>query len=104
MASWLRKRTSHPKSPVPATPATLGESPEATSMAPPKRADARLGEGRNGDASSSHAPPGMEEPRFLALKRELHQEVISSIDLSVLAKMSQEQLRIEVRRLAEHIC
>src|SRR5262245_51976138 len=103
MPSWIRKRP-HQKAPVPASPSTTAEAPEATRMAPPKHADAGHSDGRNGEASGHHAPLGMDESRFLSLKWELHQEVISSIDLSVLSKMSQEQLRFEVRRLAEHIC
>jgi len=44
------------------------------------------------------------EPWFLALKRELHQQVISSMDLSAVGTMNDEQLRLEVRREAEALC
>ncbi len=44
------------------------------------------------------------ESKFVALKRELHQQVISTLDISAVAKWNQEQLRMEVRRQAEVVC
>ena len=44
------------------------------------------------------------DPRLVALKRELHQQVISGLDMSAMGKWNQEQLRLEVRRQAESIC
>ena len=44
------------------------------------------------------------DPKFVALKRELHQQVISTLDVSAVAKWSPEQLRVEVRRQAEVVC
>jgi pilus assembly protein CpaF len=44
------------------------------------------------------------DPRFVALKRELHQQVISTLDISAVGKWSTEQLRLEVRRQAEIVC
>jgi len=44
------------------------------------------------------------ESKFVALKRELHQQVISTLDISAVAKWNQEQLRMEVRRQAEIVC
>ena len=41
---------------------------------------------------------------FLALKRELHQQVIKTMDLSAIGKLEEEELRIEVRRQAEALC
>jgi pilus assembly protein CpaF len=41
---------------------------------------------------------------FLALKRDLHQEVISSMDITAMGAMAEEQLRTEVRRRAEALC
>jgi pilus assembly protein CpaF len=41
------------------------------------------------------------EERFLRLKKELHQQLISGMDLSAIAKMDQEELRVEVRQAAE---
>ena len=44
------------------------------------------------------------EPWFLALKRELHQQVISAMDLSSIGTMAEGRLRLEVRRQAEALC
>jgi pilus assembly protein CpaF len=44
------------------------------------------------------------EERFLRLKKELHQQLISSMDLSAIAKLSQDELRAEVRRETEGLC
>jgi pilus assembly protein CpaF len=41
---------------------------------------------------------------FLALKRELHQQVIGELNISQLGTMREEQLRTEVRRHAEVLC
>lgn len=44
------------------------------------------------------------DSKFVALKRELHQQVISTLDISAVGKWNQEQLRMEVRRQAEIVC
>src|SRR4051794_19202117 len=44
------------------------------------------------------------EDRFLRLKKELHQQLISSMDLAAIAKMTQDELRAEVRRATEELC
>ena len=41
---------------------------------------------------------------LLALKRELHQQVIAKMDMSALGTMREADLRLEVRRQAEAIC
>ncbi len=41
---------------------------------------------------------------FLALKRDLHQQVISAINLGAVGNMREEELRMEVRRQAETLC
>jgi len=43
-------------------------------------------------------------PRLVAIKRELHQQVISTLNISGVGKWSPEQLRLEVRRQTELIC
>ena len=56
-------------------------------------------------AAGNVAPRGTaSEPWFLALKRELHQQVISAMDLSSIGTMAEDQLRLEVRRQAEALC
>src|SRR6266851_6293431 len=52
----------------------------------------------NGDMSAPH------EERFLRCKRELHQQLISGMDLATIGTMSEEELRLEVRRAAEELC
>jgi pilus assembly protein CpaF len=49
-------------------------------------------------------PESQEEGWFLALKRELHQQVISSMEPASLGRMTQDQLRQAVRRQAEELC
>jgi pilus assembly protein CpaF len=44
------------------------------------------------------------EARFLQHKKELHQQLITSLDLSSIGTMSQDELRVEVRRAAEDLC
>ena len=38
------------------------------------------------------------EERFLHLKKDLHQQLITSMDLGALGTMNEEELRVEVRR------
>ncbi len=44
------------------------------------------------------------ESWLLALKRELHQQVISAMNMSALGTMQEGELRLEVRRQAEALC
>ena len=44
------------------------------------------------------------EERFRTQKVALHQQLIAAMNLSVVAKMSEDELRLEVRRLAEDLC
>ena len=50
------------------------------------------------------APTLSADDRMLRYKRDLHQRLISSIDLSVLGKADPEDLRREVRQAAEELC
>jgi pilus assembly protein CpaF len=43
------------------------------------------------------------EERFQEYKKELHQQLIAGMDLSVIGSMSEEELRLEVRRAAEEL-
>jgi len=71
------------------------------------------GNGKDPDAALDAAPdtaPDTEpdSPRaedwFLALKRELHQQVIATMDISSIGTMKEEDLRLAVRREAEALC
>ena len=44
------------------------------------------------------------EDRLLRIKKELHQKLISEMDLSAIGSMSEEELKQEVRRGAEQLC
>src|SRR5438067_2266788 len=44
------------------------------------------------------------DERWLKLKKELHQKLIASIDLSAIGTMSDDELRSEVRQGAETLC
>ncbi len=41
---------------------------------------------------------------FNLIKRELHQQVIAGMDLSAIGTMHEDELRTEVRRIAEELC
>ncbi len=43
------------------------------------------------------------EDRFLTIKRQLHQQLITGMDLSTIGTMNEEELRLEVRRAAEEL-
>jgi pilus assembly protein CpaF len=51
----------------------------------------------NGTASST-------AERFLRHKKDLHQQLIASMDLSRIGTVSEDELRLEVRRAAEELC
>src|SRR5438093_6276365 len=44
------------------------------------------------------------EVRFLRYKSQLHQQLIAGMDLSAIGTMSEDELRMEVRRAAEELC
>jgi pilus assembly protein CpaF len=50
------------------------------------------------------APPTSAADRFLRYKKELHERLISSINLAELGTMGEGELRVEVRRAAEELC
>jgi pilus assembly protein CpaF len=57
--------------------------------------------------NGNHPANGVTLPaseRFLQHKKDLHQKLIASMDLSAIGTMSEEDLRIEVRRAAEELC
>jgi pilus assembly protein CpaF len=58
-----------------------------------------------GDASANGLAARLSpEERFLRLKKELHQQLISNMDLTAMSSMDEKQLRLEVRRAAEELC
>src|SRR6266567_1544942 len=53
---------------------------------------------------NGHTPAATNYERLLHYKKELHQQLIASMDLSAIGTMSEEELRVEVRRAAEELC
>ncbi len=54
-------------------------------------------------AQTPLVPPSAEE-RMLGIKKDLHQKLISEMDLSAMGSMNEDELREEVRRGAEQLC
>jgi pilus assembly protein CpaF len=50
------------------------------------------------------ADPRPTEERLFRYKKELHQQLITNMDLTSLHNLTEEQLRLEVRRAAEELC
>jgi pilus assembly protein CpaF len=57
----------------------------------------------NGNGWQEAAPAGKNH-RFLRLKQDLHEQLITRLDLSAIGTISEEELRLEVRRAAEELC
>jgi len=63
------------------------------------------GNGSGLDAAGDGRPDSPRaEDWFLALKRQLHQQVIATMDISAIGTMKEEELRLAVRREAEDLC
>jgi len=63
------------------------------------------GNGSGLDAAGDGRPDSPRaEDWFLALKRQLHQQVIATMDISAIGTMKEEELRLAVRREAEELC
>ena len=59
-----------------------------------------------GQTDNGQLPKGAAAPaddRFLRLKTKLHQELIAGMDLGAIGTMSEDDLRVEVRRAAEDL-
>jgi pilus assembly protein CpaF len=55
------------------------------------------------DRNGSTTPALSNEDRFLHIKRQLHQQLITGMDLSAIGTMNEDELRLEVRRAAEEL-
>src|SRR6266849_9164117 len=66
-------------------------------------ADSRAGSKPTATVSVSNINMTPEE-RFLCHKAELHQRLIKGMDLSAIAQLSEEELRLEVRHAAQELC
>jgi pilus assembly protein CpaF len=62
------------------------------------------GSGLPGAASARQSGPPTGDERLLQYKKELHQQLITSLNLSTVGTMGEKELRLEVRRAAEELC
>jgi pilus assembly protein CpaF len=53
-------------------------------------------------SANGPVPPSAE--RFLHFKKQLHEQLITNMDLSSIGSMNEDELRLEVRRAAEELC
>ena len=101
---WIRKR--HPshippaEEAPPAVPGAADENGRLPAQPPSAQQPAATAEREN----VQEADDPSSEPWFQALKRELHQQVIASLDITTIGTMHEEQLRVEVRRHVETLC
>src|SRR6516225_3364640 len=58
---------------------------------------------RNGTAAPAPAPALTTDDRFLTIKRQLHQQLITGMDLAAIGTMNEDELRVEVRCAAEEL-
>jgi pilus assembly protein CpaF len=61
----------------------------------------------NGRSTNGHGSGGISaltpEERFLRYKKELHQQLITGMDMAAIGTMDEQELRLEVRRAAEEL-
>jgi pilus assembly protein CpaF len=67
------------------------------------------GNGENAEGRSGPGPaPASKRPKtedwYLAIKRDIHQHIIATMNPAAIGTMSEDELRLEVRRQAEEIC
>jgi pilus assembly protein CpaF len=56
------------------------------------------------DPTSMNGSAPITQERFLRFKKQLHEQLITGMDLSAIGTMNEEELRVEVRRVAEDLC
>lgn len=87
--AWIRRRDRSHR-PLPPRPLEQPEKDDGESAEPVLVAPA--------------VESSVQEEWFLALKRELHQQVVANLDITRLPAMAEDELRQEVRRQAEILC
>jgi pilus assembly protein CpaF len=55
------------------------------------------------DRNGTGVAPLTNEEQFLVIKRQLHQQLITGMDLAAIGTMNEDELRLEVRRAAEEL-
>ncbi len=90
--AWLR---SNQKQLTAAVEGPAGNRPEVAAVPAPDMSDESAAErGRQDDL----------DEWFLALKRELHQQIVATMNPAAIRTMNEDELRLEVRRQAEELC
>ena len=56
------------------------------------------------DLISANGAAPVAQDHFLLFKKRLHEQLITGMDLSAIGAMSEDELRVEVRRVAEELC
>jgi pilus assembly protein CpaF len=72
-------------------------------MNPPATASRNFLQNPRGDAGVAPVKQEDQTERFQRLKRDLHQKIITGMDLSRLSTMSQDDVKTEIRRAAEEL-
>ena len=92
--AWIRKRPTEVAADVTTDERVENDATDATDVT-------------NGNGAVTTATETTEDDApewLLSLKRELHQQVIATLDLTSLQTMGDEQLRLEIRRQVELLC
>src|SRR5579859_4828773 len=65
-----------------------------------------LSERQGNGSSRPDSDPGLNRipDELRRLKAQLHHQLVAGMDLSILATLNKEQLRLEVRRVADDLC
>jgi pilus assembly protein CpaF len=58
----------------------------------------------NLSSPSANGASSTSQERFLHFKKQLHEQLITGMDLAAIGTMNEEELRVEVRRVAEDLC
>lgn len=93
--AWFRKNGSVLPAPGEEHMEASADAPAVATFQPPQAAPAPAAPDPQSVAQSDW---------YVALKRQLHQQVIGEIDLSTIGTLGEDQLRLEIRRKAEAIC
>ncbi|MFO0871222.1 MAG: CpaF family protein [Pirellulales bacterium] len=89
-----------PSEAVPVTPPVVAETPPAPPAPAPEVPPVTPGESGAEHASEEEAAAEVE---FQQIKEDLHRQVISRIDLSLIGTMNDRELRNEIRRVSEQV-
>jgi pilus assembly protein CpaF len=95
---WTRRNGDGPSRIGPAGRNASAASTVDRDSSPESGGGAPGGDGQDAAANAN------DSARYVALKRELHQKIIATIDLESLSQLGEEQLRLEVGKKAGQLC